>query len=118
MDKYSYGVKAEVLAKEYLKKKGYEIVDTNISYKNAGEIDIVAKDGGNLVIVEVRYRATCQYGHPLETLTNTKRQRIIRATGCYLAETKPRYSVLRFDVISITDNEIEHIENAFYKGWN
>lgn len=118
MDKYSYGAKAEIAAKKYLQKKGYNIIDTNIAYKNAGELDIVAYDGNNLVIIEVRYRATSQYGHPLETLTKTKRQRIIRATGCYLAETKPKYSSLRFDIISVTDNGIEHIENAFYKGWN
>lgn len=118
MDKYSYGLKAEASAKEYLQKKGYELLDANVAYRNTGELDIIAKDGNTLVIVEVRYRATPAYGHPLETLTRTKRQRIVKATACYLSETKPKYDDLRFDIISITEKEIEHIKNAFYSGWN
>ncbi len=118
MDKYASGIKAEIKAREYLIQKGYNIIDTNVSYKNVGELDIVATDGRQLVFVEVRYRANSAYGHPLETLTATKRTKIIKASACYIAEVKPKFANIRFDVIAITDNSFDHIKNAFYKGWN
>lgn len=118
MDKYSSGLKAEIKARGYLEQKGYSILDTNVAYKNIGELDIVAKDGTQLVFVEVRYRSTNAYGHPLETLTSVKRNRIIRASACYIAETKSKFSNIRFDVVAITDSSLEHIENAFFRGWN
>lgn len=118
MDKYSHGIKAEVLARKFLEEKGYVIIDTNVGYKNIGELDIVCMDGKALVVVEVRYRATFAYGHPLETVTKTKIGRIIKATGCYLSEFHGSYSSVRFDIIAMSDRGIEHIENAFFARWN
>lgn len=118
MDKYSHGIKAEVVARKYLENKGFVIIDTNVGYKNIGELDIICMDGTELVIVEVRYRATMKYGHPLETITKTKINRIINATGCYLEEYHGKYSSIRFDVVAMSDSGTEHIENAFFARWN
>lgn len=118
MDKYAEGQKAEVAVREYLKKQGFDILETNVGYKNAGELDIIAMDGGAIVFVEVRYRSSREYGHPLETLTEKKRRSIVKAAACYMSEKKPRFSEIRFDVAAVTDKEIEYIKNAFYSGWN
>ncbi|HHT83637.1 MAG: YraN family protein [Christensenellales bacterium] len=118
MDKRADGIKAEVYAKRYLQEIGYRILDCNIAYRNMGEIDIVGMDGDCLVIIEVKYRSSDDYGHPLESITKTKRQRMVKATACYLAENKPKFKSIRFDILSITDSGIEHVKNAFFSGWN
>lgn len=118
MDKYAEGQRAEAAVREYLKKQGFNILETNIGYKNAGELDIIAMDGGTLVFVEVRYRSAEGFGHPLETLTEKKRRSIIRAAACYMSEKKPSFTEIRFDVAAVTDNGTEYIKNAFYSGWN
>lgn len=118
MDINYEGIKAEVRAKNYLIKEGYQIIDENVGYKNAGELDIVAKDGQELVFVEVRYRKNDSYGHPLETLTKTKINRIIKAAKCYLIENSVKFSAIRFDVVAVTDIGEELIKNAFFAGWN
>ncbi|HHU43655.1 MAG: YraN family protein [Bacillota bacterium] len=118
MDKYYEGVRAEVKAKNFLIKNGYQILDENVSYKNTGELDLVAKDGQELVFIEVRYRKDDSFGHPLETLTKSKINRIIKAARLYLCEKSISFSGIRFDVVSVTDMGEELIKNAFFARWN
>ena len=103
----------EGIAADYLEKKNYEILQKNF-YSRHGEIDLVAKDGKYLVFVEVKYRTSCQSGHPLETVNLKKQQRIKKAAQFYLQ----RYRVFpdtpcRFDVVAILGEEIMHIQDAF-----
>lgn len=117
MDYYGSGIKGEVLAKKYLLSKGYEIIDENVGYKNVGEIDLVAKDSNELVFVEVKYRKNSNYGHPLETITKRKIDKIINASRYYLREKYISFSGIRYDVVVILGDKIEHIENAFCSRW-
>lgn len=117
MDRYALGVKGEQMATEYLISKNYNIISRNISYPNVGEIDIIAKDGGTLVFVEVRTRADNAFGHPLETLTKGKLNKIVKASRRYLQEYKVSASAYRYDVIAILNENVEHIINAFYAKW-
>ncbi|NLL56866.1 MAG: YraN family protein [Clostridiales bacterium] len=116
MDKYGVGVSGEQMALEYLEAKNYQIISTNVFYP-VGELDIVAKDGQTLVFVEVRTRQDNLFGHPLETLTKVKQQKIIKASRRYIMEYKIKASSFRYDVIAILNNNIEHITNAFYAKW-
>lgn len=107
---------AEKLAKEHLVKLGYKIADTNW-YHGHLELDIVARDGEELVIVEVKARTGLRYEHPSEAVTNTKIKRIIEAADAYIIEKNLDLDT-RFDVITVIfvnqNFELEHFKDAFY----
>ena len=103
------GKRGEELAQKMLREKGYEIVETNWRF-DKDEIDIVAREGNELIIVEVKTRSTDLYGHPEDAVDQQKENFLIRATESYL-ET-------RFDIVAIILNKketkIHHIIDAFY----
>lgn len=110
------GKKGEELAQNYLKEKGFKILETNWRH-DKDEIDIVAMDGNELVIVEVKTRSTDFFGEPEEAVGFRKEGFLIRATEAYLEEKNLDIDS-RFDIISIILNskqtKITHIEDAFY----
>ncbi len=107
------GQKYEILAQNYLKKHGFSIIATNVS-NFCGEIDIVAKQKDTYVFVEVKGRGSNAFGAPYEAVTPYKQKKIRRAAQAYL---KSKHLLdrceVRFDVISILDDEIEHLIDAF-----
>lgn len=110
-----FGKLGEEIAANYLEGKGYEIVERN--WRNTHkEIDIIAKDGETLVMVEVKTRQTDEYGNPDTAVTKKKQRLLIAAANAYLFKNKLDVET-RFDIISIIfkDGEpvIEHIEDAF-----
>jgi putative endonuclease len=112
------GQRAEALAADYLEARGYAITARNWR-RPEGEIDLVVARDGLCVFVEVRSRTGVERGHPLETVTASKRARVLRAARLYLDEEKPQAAVFRFDVVGVTfaldesPPEIVHIEDAF-----
>ncbi len=110
-----FGEKGELLAQQYLKKHSFEILDTNYSFRK-GEIDIVALDEKELVIVEVKTRNSNWFGEPYLAVNRAKQRQIIKVANQYICEKKLQNEV-RFDVVSIVLNSkqtsIEHIKNAF-----
>jgi putative endonuclease len=109
------GKLGETVAAQYLIRKGYEIVERN--WRNTHkEIDIIAKKGKELVIVEVKTRQSDEYGDPDLAVTRQKQARLISAANAYIFQNRLDVST-RFDVISIVfhdDNPvINHIEDAF-----
>jgi putative endonuclease len=113
------GRRAEDLAAAHLEGAGFRIVVRNWR-RPEGELDLVADDGGTCVFVEVRSRTGEDQGHPLETITASKRARVIRAARLYLAETPTPATAFRFDVVAVTFDpegraapELLHIPNAF-----
>ena len=110
-----FGKLGEELAVDYLTGKGYEILERN--WRNVHkEIDIIAKEGKFLVIVEVKTRQTDEYGEPDIAVTRKKQRMLIAAANAYITR-KGLDIETRFDIISIIfrDGEpvIEHIEDAF-----
>ena len=110
-----FGKQGEELAVQYLIGKGYEILERN--WRNIlKEIDIIAKDGECLVIVEVKTRQTDEYGDPDIAVTRKKQRMLITAANAYISKYNMDVET-RFDIISIIfkDGEpvIEHIEDAF-----
>ncbi len=110
-----FGKLGEELAVDYLTGKGYEILERN--WRNIHkEIDIIAKDGKFLVIVEVKTRQTDEYGEPDIAVTRKKQRMLIAAANAYITR-KGLDMETRFDIISIIfrDGEpvIEHIVDAF-----
>ena len=113
------GKKGEELAVQFLTEKGYEILERNWR-NNHKEIDIIAKDGEELVIVEVKTRRNGDYGEPDAAVTHQKQTRLIYAANAYIFTNHLNCNT-RFDIISIIYNddnpEIEHIEDAFLPHW-
>jgi putative endonuclease len=84
----------------------------------AGEVDIVAWDGPDLVLVEVKTRRSERMGTPEEAVSPTKQRRLVRLARSYLAETGARPRLVRFDVVSlrVLGEEralLRHHRNAF-----
>lgn len=107
---------AEGMAQQYLSSLGYKILDTNW-YHGHLELDIVAQDGKELVIVEVKARTGIRYEHPSEAVTNSKIKHIVDAADAYIIE-KDIDLETRFDVITVIffkqGHELEHFKDAFY----
>ena len=111
-----FGKKAEQLACDFLSNKGYRIIERNYRYQRA-EIDIIARKGDVLSIIEVKARTNIIYGKPENFITQKKIQLIGKAANHYVIDKEMDVEV-RFDIISIVSNSkgysIDFIENAFY----
>jgi len=111
-----FGKDSESLAAKHLKKNGYKILEQN--YRNKlGEIDIIAKEKGTLVFVEVKARKTHVFGNPKWAVTPKKQRKISMVALYYLKAENKTDVKARFDVVSLSlakDNpQIEIIKNAF-----
>ncbi len=106
------GKKAEQQACRYLLNQGLKLIDKNYSCRH-GELDLIMQQQDTLVVVEVRFRKSSQFGRPEETISKQKQSRIINTTQQYLIQHKLK-SAVRFDVIAMSaDNSINWIQNAF-----
>ncbi len=110
------GELGEGIAVKYLSGLGYTILDRNWYYGHL-ELDIVARDGNELVIVEVKSRNGIRYEHPSEAVTNAKMKRLVEAADAYILEKGIDWET-RFDVVTIIffgqRHELEHFKDAFY----
>lgn len=116
-DHNDFGKLAEELAENFLVEKNYKILAKNYRYLKA-EIDIIAQFENQIVIVEVKARATDAFMLPQEAINKKKIRLIVSASNEFL-ETNNIDLETRFDVISVLPSEkgkleITHIENAFY----
>lgn len=113
MNTRQVGTKWEEKAVEYLKGKGYVILETNYRCR-FGEIDIIAMYDKMICFIEVKYRSGKMYGDAVEAVTLSK-QRVIRKTAQnYLVfKIKDENISCRFDVIGFDGDKVMHIQNAF-----
>lgn len=100
VDTNELGARGEDAAAAYLGRIGMTIIDRNWRCR-AGEIDIVALDGTDLVLVEVKTRRSTSRGTPEEAVSTAKQQRIVRLARNYMAEAGVRPAGVRFDVVAI-----------------
>jgi putative endonuclease len=115
-DHIDLGKEGEAIAKNYLVKKGFQVLHTNWTHED-DEVDIIGMDREELVFVEVKTRSTDFYGYPEEDVGRQKERFLIRAAEAYIDE-KDLDVASRFDIVAIILNphqrEILHIEDAFY----
>ena len=113
------GVDGENFAADYLKSKGYEILEKNFRFGRNAEIDIIAQREDEIIFVEVKTRSNFNLGRPAEAVTIHKQQKIILAAQNFLQLNNFFDRNCRFDVIEIFASNknfswtINHIENAF-----
>ena len=109
------GAALEQVAAQWLRQQGLSLVTQNHAVKG-GELDLIMRDGDILVFIEVKHRTTTRYGHPLETVTYQKQQRLVRAARLYIARDGLS-SPCRFDILAITGKppnlEFEWVKAAF-----
>ena len=110
MNRRAFGGEGERAACDYLCKKGWTIVETNVR-RGRGEIDIIAQKCGLTAFVEVKRRSSLRYGQPAEAVNWEKKRRIVGAAALYMQEHG--LERVRFDVIEILPGQIRHIESAF-----
>jgi putative endonuclease len=110
------GPKGEEIARLFLATNGYRILDTNWRYGHK-EIDIVARQGDEIVVVEVKTRLENYAMEPWEAVTSGKIRNIVEVADAWLRFHKVDLET-RFDVISVVLNRdgshhLEHFEGAF-----
>lgn len=111
------GSLGEQYACRFLEESGYELLERNWR-QGRHELDIVARKGPELIIVEVKTRSSDQYGQPAEAVKKGKRGKLIAGANAYVQATGCELG-LRFDIISVILHPtgkpyIHHIPDAFY----
>jgi len=110
------GKQGEVIAKEYLEAKGYEILDENWTHGKA-ELDLIAYKDRIMVFVEVKARTSIALGEPEDFVDIAKQKQMELASAEYI-EIMNHQNDIRFDIIAITFTKnsytLNHIEDAFW----
>ncbi|HMR18556.1 MAG TPA: YraN family protein, partial [Sphingobacterium sp.] len=108
------GIRGEAWAVAYLREQGYEILYQNWRYKHL-EVDIIAKDRGILVFIEVKSRKSNAFGLPHEFVDLRKQQNLIKAANAFLG-SNAYFGEIRFDIVSVflKSKEIQLIKDAFW----
>lgn len=110
-----FGKIGEQMAAKYLTDKGYLILEHNYRRGHL-EIDLIALDEDELVIVEVKSRAYDNILQPEDAVDHKKRQALIRLANEYV-KTHNRKENVRFDIVTVVSKadgaEIKHLKNAY-----
>jgi putative endonuclease len=115
------GRRGEDLAHRYLRKRGFTIVARNYRLATgAGEADIIAieraREGDELVMVEVKSRESGDFGPPDRAIGAEKRAHLLRVARAYARKTDTPIEQVRFDVVTVILSQppvIEHYRDAF-----
>lgn len=94
------GAEGERVAKAYLQTKGFRILHENYSTP-LGEIDLIAKEGGVVVFVEVKARTSGEFGPPQASVTLAKQRQIVKVARLYLQREGLAEVACRFDVVAV-----------------
>jgi len=99
------GRRGEDIAHRYLQRSGVVVVARNYRTPGgSGEIDLVGWDHGTLVFVEVKSRASDEYGSPDRAVGEDKRRHMIRAARHYARHAEAPWERVRFDVVNVIFN--------------
>ena len=114
---HARGRRGEDIAHRYLQSLGYLVVARNYAAATAkAELDIVARDGGTIVFVEVKTRSTDEFGAPDRAVDEEKRRHIVRAAQAYLRRARAGWEQARFDIVNVVldkNEAVEHLRDAF-----
>jgi len=116
------GARGEQIAINYLQNWGYRILERN--YRNRlGEIDIIARQGRDLVFIEVKTRSDNLFGSPFDSVTAAKQRQLSKVALEYLSKHNWLDHPARFDVVGVRlmeksetilqDARVDIVQNAF-----
>lgn len=115
--RHGSGLQAEQTALDYLREQGLRLVTRNFATRR-GEIDLVMRERDALIFVEVRYRASAEYGSAESSITPGKQRRLRAAAEAFLQRhDRQGRRAARFDVVTLsgtlTRPNINWIVDAF-----
>jgi putative endonuclease len=117
MDTHLKGQDGERIALDYLKAKGFHLVDQNWKYGQK-EVDLIMKDQDTIVFVEVKTRKQTAYGFPEEFVDTRKQSNLVHAASAWMDQMEYEGEI-RFDIVTIMGIQglpprINHIPDAFF----
>lgn len=116
-DPLALGSRGEALAWNFLRKKGYAILEKNYRTR-LGEVDVIARKAESIVFVEVKTRRSDRFGTPGEAVDFRKRRKLVRVAQIYLQSRGLENRPSRFDVLSVIwdgtgEPDFDLLEDAF-----
>jgi putative endonuclease len=106
----------EATAARWYEEHDYEVLERNWR-RREGEIDLIVRHGRTVVFCEVTGHTDSRLGTAVESVLEAKQRRMRRLASRWLSELTPAVGRdrvdVRFDVVSITDGQVEVVENAF-----
>jgi putative endonuclease len=109
------GRRGEDLAASHFRDLGWEVLERNYRTR-LGEIDLICRDRGTLVFVEVKTRASSEIARPDQSVTQRKQAKLRRLVEDYLVQHRQESADVRFDVLGVTlvsgRPEFDHIVGA------
>ncbi|MEX2260910.1 MAG: YraN family protein [Bryobacteraceae bacterium] len=111
------GMRGEDLAQRFVQKRGMVVVARN--YRSAvapGEIDLIVRDGDKLVFIEVKARASDEFGSPDRAVDPEKQANLRRTASRYARMAGVEWQHVRFDIVSVVFSDppaIDHFIDAF-----
>ncbi len=111
-NKREVGGRYEEKAKAYLESLGFSILEQNYRCR-LGEIDLIGREDGYLVFIEVKHRKNTRYGYPEEAVHRRKQQTISRVSDVYRMQHRLGEIPMRFDVVADLDGKMTLLRNAF-----
>ncbi len=117
---HALGRRGEDLAHRFLQDAGLTVVARNFrTPSGSGELDIVARDKDALIVVEVKSRASAEFGPPERNIDREKQQHVIRGAEEFARRSETPLEMVRFDVITVVfadPVEIRHFKDVFHPG--
>ncbi len=113
---YKKGKEGEGIARDYLVKKGFFLIESNYS-NNLGEIDLIMSDKDWLVFVEVKLKIGDKFGTPEEMIGKNKLNQVKRVAELYLLTNSPtmkKFKKFRIDAVCIVLKEDKTIDRVNY----
>lgn len=117
-NKRKIGNISEAIARNYLVKKGYKIIESN-HYQRSGEIDIIATENKIIVFVEVKSLKSENFLQITETISALKKRRLCKLANLWLFNNNKQGNEFRIDFIGLVYKfnkirKLVHLRNAIY----
>ncbi len=119
IDRREIGAWGEKLAADFLVSRDYEIIDRHFQTR-LGEIDLIARQAGQIIFVEVKTRTNNNFGLPEEAIDQRKKMKLIETARWYLARRSGEAENYRIDSIAVEIDRgqkkirIRHSKNITY----
>lgn len=116
-ERRAVGAYGERVAEQHLREQGLVVLARNWRCAD-GEVDLILRDGEDVVFCEVKTRRGSRFGTPAEAIGNAKVRRLRRLAARWLEETSVRPREIRFDVVAVLPQQrgatvVEHVRAAF-----
>ena len=108
---YQSGFIYELRAAQYVRAQGYKVLERRFRAAD-GEIDLIARDGDEIVFIEVKARPGNRLGGGAAAVDFDKMRRVHDAAAVYLSRRAPE-AACRFDILEFTRAGVRHMKNAF-----